>query len=96
MYALYQSGYSIYGVGDTLQDAVNDAAKWMDPALDGEDWQDRLCVCTEHSGRSDTLGALYARPCTGRLRDEVVNHGGDCAFVVNAEGVVDLATEEQE
>jgi hypothetical protein len=89
-YAIYWSGQSIFGVGATLDDALNEAERWIDPQIDGEDWRDRLHICTVDSGAGEIAGHLYARPCTPRVFREVSAHGGDCVYALNAEGLLDL------
>jgi hypothetical protein len=90
-YAIYQSGQSLFGVGATLAEALSEATTWIDPQIDGEAWQDRLHICTAQSGAGEISGHLYARPCTPQLLHEVNAHGGDCVYIVNADGLLDLA-----
>ena len=90
MYAIYQAGYSIYGVGDTFEEAIADARPWMDPDGDGPELEQRLCVVGVLAFRGETYGELYARPCTARLVAEVQEYGGDCRYTINEDGYLDL------
>jgi hypothetical protein len=86
MYAIYQSGFAVCGVGDTLEAAQDDAREWLnDPLTDLE----RLIVVGRESGRGEIHGALYARPCTTRLAAMVREYGGDLAYGVNDNGELD-------
>jgi hypothetical protein len=87
MFAIYQSGFAISGVGDTLEAAQEDARPWLDdPLRDLE----RLIVVGRESGRGEIHGALYARPCTARLAAMVREEGGDLAYDVNDNGELDI------
>lgn len=90
MYALYQSGFSIAGVGQTIADTKEDASEWLD---DGTDL-DAVEILDVGSQRAEEYGALYVRPCTVRLAQGVEAHGGDCLYAVNDAGFLDLFEDE--
>ena len=90
MYAVFQVGYSIYGVGETFEEAIADARPWMDPELDGAGWEARVQVMGREAPRGVLHGQLCARPCTARLVAEVQEYGGDCRYTINEDGYLDL------
>lgn len=87
MYALYQSGYAIFGTGLTEADAQLDALKW----LKVEDREDAMRAnLLRGPGHQEEKGVMYVRQCTQRLVDKVAMIDGDLPYVVNDEGLLDL------
>ena len=78
MYAVIQLGAAIFGIGETDQEALADAAQWLDDGFEIVD----SCNAKE--------GELICEPCTERLADAVEQVGCDIKFCVNDNGVYDL------
>ncbi|MFU2207232.1 hypothetical protein [Solidesulfovibrio sp. C21] len=83
MYAVYQSGYNVYGTGNSMQAAIADARQWIDGEANVETPRARI--------GGETIGIMYVRPCTARLAQAVRDHGGDVAYEINDDGALDLA-----
>ncbi len=83
MYAVYQSGYNVFGTGYNAQAAIADARQWIEG--DAEVETPRTCIGGE------TIGNLYVRPCTARLAQAVRERGGDVTYEINDSGALDLA-----
>ena len=86
-YAIYKSGYAIFGIGETPDEATTDASAWLD------DPEEPLEIVTEYGttgALGETNGTLYLRPCTQRLYEEVQREGGDIIYLLTAEGLLDL------
>jgi hypothetical protein len=87
MFALYQSGFSVFGTGATEDDAQLDALKWLEVGDRG----DAMCAkLLRGPGSEEIQGEMYVRQCTQRLVDKVAMIGGDLRYVVNDEGLLDL------
>ncbi len=67
-YALVQSGYDIYGVGKTPDDAIADAEQWLEEASSAVRERGLHGAYRVH-------GALVTVPCSDRLMDYFRQHG---------------------
>jgi len=73
---------SIYGVGDTMNDALADAREWADD-WDGQWWR---------AESREQSGLVYAAPATKRLIDAARNSNPWVAHIrVGVNGLRDLA-----
>lgn len=72
MFALIQSGYAIFGVGETVEDARADAAQWLDG---GTDAASEAAVERGLHGKFREDGALVIVPCSNALAAHVREHG---------------------
>lgn len=70
-HALIQYGYVAFGIGETAEDAREDARQWL--GLPSE--ADEAEVTSLHSNLTD--GALYIVPCTRAFAEKVRKDGGD-------------------
>ena len=80
--AVYQCGYAVFGLGETLAEAVDDANRWCDPAIEQ--------AAVVKGGGQELDGCMYWLPCTDRLADEVRDVGGTFAYHMNEHGLLDL------
>ncbi len=86
MFAVYQAGYDVLGVGRTLTDAIEDAHRWLcEPITAGEVIRSR--------GRCELSGHLYWAPCSERLAKTVRRKRGKIAYSHTESGTIDLAEE---
>lgn len=69
MVAIYQSGYAIFGVGKTTEQALADANKWLDEPISEGDL-----------GRGDVDGEMCEIEITPELFAAVRERGGDIAI----------------
>jgi hypothetical protein len=100
MYALYQSGYNIFGVGETPAEARKDAEEWIDFTpinKDGDsltiskpDMLSMVPILERDEG--EITGHLYIRPCTKRLV-RVVMTGAFVPYDVTEAGTLDIINE---
>jgi hypothetical protein len=67
--AIEQSGYAIFGVGETLEEALADANQWLDTELTAADLGD---------GR--VIGEMCEITISASVRDAVLADGGDVAI----------------
>lgn len=90
MYAVYQSGYAIFGVGMTIEAAITDAMEWLDADTDPEEIE---AISHQHG---EVNGTLYVRQCSARLAEAVKAEGGDIDYDVDADGILRLEEELEE
>lgn len=64
--ALIQRGYAIFGVGETEDEAREEANEWLDPDSDRSE--------------GTNYGDLAMVPCTRKLMEEVRASGGDLTW----------------
>ena len=83
-YAVYQSGYAIFGTGETREAAIADAEQWLDAETD------LATISTGGGQRGEIHGNLYVAPCTAALAVEVHEHGGDIVYEINDDGTLSL------
>ena len=81
LYAIYQSGYKIFGVGPTPDAAWQNAQSWLA--------QDEALPPVATSSR-EVVGALMCRRCTATLATMVANRGGDVEYTILKDGVLDI------
>lgn len=62
-YAVVQIGYAIFGVGETPDEAQDDAREWLDDPCDDMDEDSQI------------IGNLATVECTKKLHDYVVKNG---------------------
>ena len=86
MYAVYQSGYAIYGVGETREEAIARAARFLDADTD-------LSSIHEATQRGEVYGDLYIRTCSATLAEAVNTEGGDQLYEINEDDVLVLTSE---
>ena len=86
MYAVYQAGFSVYGIGETTHDAITDALEWLE-----RDTPPDAITAAPHVSQ-ERCGALYVRECSYALATAVQQNGGDVLYVDN-NGILCLATE---
>jgi hypothetical protein len=74
-FVVYQSGYAIFGYGDTVAAAITEANKWVDP-------QESLTANDVLSSRGlrEIDGQMYSMPATAALIDQVKTSGGEVAW----------------
>lgn len=89
MYALYQAGYAIYGVGASPDEAKADAREWLDADTD-------LTDIPTNAGHGALSGTLCLQRCTARLADAVRLEGGDQFYRTTDNGILDLDDEDEE
>mgnify|MGYP001572811379 CR=1 FL=1 len=75
MYAIYQSGYAVYGVGRTPLGALREANKWLDAPV-------RLADLDTPSENGEVDGRFVLRRCSQALYNEVRNSGGDVHYTI--------------
>jgi hypothetical protein len=85
MFALYQSGYAVFGVGETEDQARSNALQWLDNPEDA-----KTAELLTGPGHSEVHGVLYVRQCTDRLAMAVQGSGGNLPFILKDDGVLDL------
>jgi hypothetical protein len=78
-YIVYQSGFAVFGTGETPEAAEADAAEWADGEIDAAE-----------GGRGEVHGEWYYLPATARLIAAVAERGGQIGFDVVG-GVADEA-----
>jgi len=83
-YAVIQDGYAIFGTGNTKEDAIADAAKWVDN-------QDAL---DDIGDRPAHVGDFYIADCTEALVAEVEKYGGNIRFAAKRDGTACLPSED--
>jgi hypothetical protein len=88
MFALYRSGYGVFGTGETEEQARADARLWLDDPQDAE--RAELSV----HRHEEIEGELYVRCCTDRLFDAVRERGGQLPLTINGYGKLDLDEDE--
>lgn len=68
MYAVYQNGCCITGIGETKEEAITDAEEWADTEnLDP----------IEMPSSQVAIGDMCIAKCSKELADEVLKNGGD-------------------
>jgi len=72
-YAVFQSGFCIYGVGETIDSAISDANQWLDSPVTDDELKEV----------DDEYGALVIMPCSKELHDYVHENGGDVAYEIS-------------
>lgn len=77
-YVVYQSGFAIFGTGETPDAAEADAQEWTSETIDAAE-----------AGHGETHGEMYYAPATARLLAAVARDGGDIRYAVIA-GIADL------
>ena len=87
-YAVYQSGYAIFGVGLTHADAIADAKEWLDESTNLAE------IINPGQTRGEVHGALYIRPCTEALAVEVTQFGGNILWDLTEDGTLCLNGEQ--
>lgn len=84
MFAIYQTGYVVFGTGASVAEAIADANQWLD---------DRQAPITEADLKNRhhcNDGDLIAIECSEALHREVQTNGGN--VVINeVDGVLELA-----
>lgn len=70
--AVYQAGHCIFGIGDDLEEALNQANEILDPKLDEDD------LTHGHLNRTD--GEMCFADCTQKLAAAVDAVGGDLSW----------------
>lgn len=83
-FAVYQSGFAVFGCGPTIEDAVSDANEWLDKEVEVSEVQ-------ESRGHGEVAGHLYVSPATERLVAAVRANGGHVAYDHGEDGVIDIA-----
>jgi hypothetical protein len=86
VYAIYQSGAAIYGVGATPEAAWQAAREWLDPDTTLEDIHPAV-------QRGEVPGALYLRPCSEALAEAVRAEGGAQSYTIDEAGLLRLTRE---
>ena len=81
-FAVYQVGCAIFGVGPTVEAAIEDAKQWVS---DPETLEDALA-----DGRRDVHGAMCVAPCTDALYQHTLAHGTPSSWEVGPGGVLSL------
>ena len=94
-YAVYQSGFCIYGVGITPGAAIEDAQEWLDDGDKGT----APGYITRYglhgpTGSGEIHGEIYLRPCSPALAREVKTVGGQRTFKLDASGILRLEENE--
>ena len=84
MFVLYREGYEIYGVGETPEEAKEDARVWLD---DGIEEAMRAEMIEKDSG---VFGKLYISKCTDRLATALQEDNRDLVFDWNEDGLLDI------
>ena len=80
-YAVYQSGFCVYGVGTTPNEAIDDALEWVDFERDE--------LVEPHSS---VYGDVCLGECSEAFSDYVQQHGGDIPFS-EQDGILRLESE---
>jgi len=85
MYAVLQIGHAVYGVGETPDDAVRDAAEWLE-----QPWEVVPL-------REAVYGDLVIVPCSERFAARYEECGGDFRFeIVDGEAYLPDELEDEE
>jgi hypothetical protein len=87
MYAVYQEGFAIYGVGHTRDDAIADAVEWLADGVDSLEGD-----LKELSYGNIVQGDMVIGECTPELYELVKNTGGDCNYTTVGR-IVDIEEE---
>ena len=90
MYAVYQAGYSICGIGETASCAVTAALEWVE-----RDTPPDAITAAPHVSQ-ERCGALYMRECSNALATAVQQNGGNVLYVVDNNGILCLAEEQEQ
>ena len=88
-YAVYQSGFCVYGVGITPDAAIAEALQWLDQDTDPA----TITQYSTYGPTGETHGDLYLRPCTSAMATAVENDGGDCVYALDDNGILRLEEE---
>lgn len=88
MFVLYREGYEIYGVGETKEEARQDAVAWLDG---GREEADSAELIDRDGG---VIGKLYIGRCTERLAAAVRGDLEDLVFDWNEAGMLDVVEDE--
>jgi hypothetical protein len=84
-YAVYQSGYEIMGVGETMAVAIMDAEAWLGHVIAS------LTPYGLEGPRGEMRGQWYLRPCTQEVYEEVHRRGGSTPYVIDDAGCIVFA-----
>ena len=95
-YALYQSGFCILGIGESIEAVMEDATTWMEHPIRLDEAGNHLTprhvhdfsVCTHPYG--EIAGDLYLRRCSVPLKELVEEEGGIQRYTVTLDGVLDV------
>ena len=100
-FCLYQSGFAIFGIAETVDDLLAEAETWLDfPPCLAEDGTRCGPSCIQDYSEHDrptgeVPGWLYIRRCAATLAAQVQDKGV-VPFVVRADGWLDIVPEAEE
>jgi hypothetical protein len=79
MYAVIQQGGAVFGVGNTIEEALTDAAEWSDDTIE--------------LGQEGVVDDMVLKRVTPRLAEAVIRDGGQVEYVELTDGTLDLEME---
>lgn len=71
--AVYQSGYAIFGIGEDLEEAINDANQYLDEPVDIES--------IETASHGEIYGKMYFASITDELVRDFENWGDVAQYI---------------
>lgn len=82
-YALIQNGYAIFGVGNTEDEACENAREWLENP-------DEAIARAKENEIVAPYGEFFIAPITDELAEKVEIVGGDVTFFPNDDGIFDV------